>query len=1080
MSHFLYEISDQLNLRWAWEKVRREATRGDIWFDEIELAGFELELERHLRSIADEFRTGRYRVHPLRPLPVPKQNDKEGKAQIRQAFQVVIRDQVAWTAVVNVVGPHVDSRMPAWSYGNRLFRSIWIEEDEQGRKCRRIGRYRHASGRLYLPFQQSWPVFRRHVYLATRAMMSCKSSEEMEMDDRTEEELALQQRLNDKQRCQYVIPDYWRRIHPRKQPSELYWCSIDLEKFYPSLSLDVVRQNIVMQLPGDWQEAASQILGSMLAFRLNLREWTADELVRMTLVPGSKLFSHIPTGLYVAGFLANAGLLNVDLEVARRLAKPSVAHFRFVDDHVFLAYTMDDLVCWISEYAEILSKSETGVRINLDKVEPAEIKPFIPKRDSLVTETPVADVCKAAEKACRLDPQFPSPLMTKTLALVSGIARMDFNLLETDELAALTDQLEHLLLVDLREDEMPEKTRLSFAATRLARVAECRLANDERIAAVASRQESLRAQLAEEKIGDIERREVEQALADADKEMQSEDDRLKRVVGRAFQLLRKVLREKPDRIRLWTRAVLMCRQTGVMGLGHILEDIQRESRSNALAAEYLRANLLVLLGSQAVVAARILRDKEVARWRKQAVRSFLDDIRRHRMMAPDNRKARRFLRMSWAQYCFGLHCAELVLREKTSADDEPSVPAFLESVIAIGRRYGSEGGLGHGPALWAWWAARRTLRDLTPRADGLVKALGTEMEPSREVAAFWRFFPMDVPISILRQLAKGGLGKAEPATSVGWWFDALRERPAAIGYSNDKIPRNVAARAYRAVILTRKGTVSLYDWSKRLRQMNKEGGSDPRGSEWTALEIVRQVGVLLSREPMLDARYVRAQHQSEYRLPCVHPANFRIPEDWLKGEEPTWGDWQRQVQHMGRGRGVSCVPMSVRMVDRRYTPLEADSPLFLSVNPVRGLGLLLYGLLQRSFDLPAIWNGPGHADALRMLPRILLTDLTCSSWTLGILQGCLQPRATENLFLLSVSPVCGSFDDDTLHDPMRLRSPSEVVSAIEKCQVVLKAHQLSTLNHRARQLTPIDVGQLTDPEWSRAVRDVSTEEDGRE
>ena len=163
-----------------------------------------------------------------------------------------------------------------------------------------------------------------------------------------------------------------------------------------------------------------------------------------------------------------------------------------------------------------------------------------------------------------------------------------------------------------------------------------------------------------------------------------------------------------------------------------------------------------------------------------------------------------------------------------------------------------------------------------------------------------------------------------------------------------------------------------------------------------------------------------------------------------------------------------------------HQPLRADSPLFVSVNPVRGMGLLLYGLLRRSFDLPAIWNGPGHADVLGLLPKLLLSDMTCSSWTLGILQGCLQPRATENLFLLTSSSVPGSFDDDTLRDPVALHSAAEAVSAIEKCQAVLEEYQLSTLDHRARQLTPVDVGQLTDPEWGRAFGNATSEEDARE
>src|ERR1035441_10291393 len=40
--------------------------------------------------------------------------------------------------------------------------------------------------------------------------------------------------------------------------------------------------------------------------------------------------------------------------------------------------------------------------------------------------------------------------------------------------------------------------------------------------------------------------------------------------------------------------------------------------------------------------------------------------------------------------------------------------------------------------------------------------------------------------------------------------------------------------------------------------------------------------------------------------------------------------------------------------------------MFDSINQVRGLGLLLYGLLRRSFEGPWVWNGPGQRDVLSM------------------------------------------------------------------------------------------------------------------
>jgi hypothetical protein len=163
---------------------------------------------------------------------------------------------------------------------------------------------------------------------------------------------------------------------------------------------------------------------------------------------------------------------------------------------------------------------------------------------------------------------------------------------------------------------------------------------------------------------------------------------------------------------------------------------------------------------------------------------------------------------------------------------------------------------------------------------------------------------------------------------------------------------------------------------------------------------------------------------------------------------------------------VDIVPEEFRVADSRYTPISGpENTLFEEINHVRGLGLLLYGLLRRNFELPCVWNGPGHKDVLSMLPRLLLQGMTCSSWTLGIMQACLQSRAMENLFFRAKPTLAVQLDDDSLHDPIPLRTPEEVCNVIKKCQAILERNQLSTINHRARQLTPISIRQLSRPNW---------------
>ena len=215
------------------------------------------------------------------------------------------------------------------------------------------------------------------------------------------------------------------------------------------------------------------------------------------------------------------------------------------------------------------------------------------------TEKTLQALRKHAEDACSLDPQFPSPLMTKTLALVSAIARTDFNLLELSELAALTNQLEHLVLVDIPEEEIPQKTRLSFAATRLTRLVECRLATSTPPSELRFHQDRLQPELPLKEAEDAKFRGFDGDVAQL----------IRSEVERVFQLFRKVLRKRFDSLRLSTRAIQMCRSTGVDGLLDLISDIDHVrhgdsvQKGNPLAADYLLANALSTLATEALIAA---------------------------------------------------------------------------------------------------------------------------------------------------------------------------------------------------------------------------------------------------------------------------------------------------------------------------------------------------------------------------------------------------------------------------------------------------------------------------------------------
>lgn len=1048
------EITDQLNLRWAWEKVRSYAGSGDAWIDELELAGFELELEANLEEIAFRFLKGRYKLSSLKPIPFPKSPDEDGSLRIRQFFYVPIKDQVAWVAVVNVIGPYIDAVMPTWSYGNRLFRSIWYETDDEGVKQRKIGRYRNSSGKIYLNFNQSWPMFRRHVFLSTIAMTSI----EQELDAQDENEAAMQESLPEHQRCPFTDKLYWEEKKRLYDGNNLFWCSIDLEKFYPSLRLSVIKENIIEQLPEQYKAEAKSLLNSMLQFSLDLTGWDEKDLDSIGIPPNSKTLHHIPTGLQVAGFLANAGLLATDREVERVVGSANVAHFRYVDDHIILGYKFEDIESWVLRYSAILKEGNTGVRINPVKVEPSALaKYFDAKKSKRLKSTKLQSLYKKAEKSCQLDPRFPSPLMTKTLALVSAIARMDFNLLEDGEINALKDQLEHMLLVDIPETEIPEKTRLSFAALRLAKLTEAQLGNDLVQNEIIIKLNRLNSEIGNAPTSIEKIKKINNEILEAKDALHKHRRFLTGQSKRTLTLLRKVLRERPDRIRLWNRKVHLCRHTGAQGLRQISEDILEISSQHKLTALYLYTNFLSTLSTHVFIAAKVIINPEIAHWRRVAAKSFLEDI--------SNLKPQPLLGghwysdISWQHFCFAIYCAQEVLTSYDS-DDEFKSTFLPAELVAIGES-GFTSSHFHSSASYAWWATRKSINNLTTKVDSTTRKLGERLGSSEQGKVFWHFFPEDIPNDVVESL----LASSNHPKWEGWWFDVLKSRniqPMSSNSSNRSV-----AKVLKLINHPVSKTISLYEWCSYLTIIKRKSPTDPRLSEWTALEIVKQICCKLDPQWELTEGYIeKLKKRSTSDRICIHPANFRVPSSWIQIQNPTWEQWKKTIETIQSDTNIHLIPESMRLSDVRYTPM-GELSLFSGANKVRGIGLILYGLLIRSFELPALWNGSGHSDVLNYLPRLLTKQLTYSSFSLGLLLGCLQARSLENLFFdLSQRPDIEA-EEDRLYDPKVFISPMEVKAAIDKCQSELEKFQISTFNHKARQLTPISIRQLTKPIWSK-------------
>jgi hypothetical protein len=155
-------------------------------------------------------------------------------------------------------------------------------------------------------------------------------------------------------------------------------------------------------------------------------------------------------------------MLPIDEWATTLVERKQIAHFRYVDDHIVVAPQFEAPSQWFTEYEKKL-REDLGCRINHDKTEPQEFRFYLEKRNRKRK--------RAAMRSAWVDPAFPSPLMTKTLEKVSDLTHTNFDLLDTDEQKRILNDLEHLLLARLPEEELPEKTRVTFAATLLGRFA---------------------------------------------------------------------------------------------------------------------------------------------------------------------------------------------------------------------------------------------------------------------------------------------------------------------------------------------------------------------------------------------------------------------------------------------------------------------------------------------------------------------------------------------------------------------------------------------------------------------------------
>jgi len=479
------------NFFYAWQKLKNELNKNDICFDRYDYASFEVNLETNIKKLIKEIENGTYEQDEIKILPLPKKYDEEEKIKrVRQNFYVPVRTQLVWMAVVNQILV-LDYDFKFWNYGNRIYYSAFYEKDngDSSTKKLKLGWYRHTSKNLYRKWQQSWPLFKKHISITAKMLYQIK------LDNDENEIIENNNFIEDKRKVRYLDKRYLIK-NKDKEIKELYWLSIDFEKFYPSIKLDKLKTIFKDNVNNIVDDLTSEIIDKLFCFKIgNLKDFSIEELDALC-IDNDIEFKSLPTGLFVAGFLSNLFLTNIDKEIEEEIKDENIYIFRFVDDNIILADNFEMLYKFYGKYKRIIDKY--GLKINEDKIEPKQFGEYItffdknPKKNKDVPINIVIDLYKymlknnfkksnkkelikiflekerdKVKKACLVDKEFIKPFINETLKKVSNIAKTNFNLLTIEEQQNLVKDIVHLFTTDLDDKEIREDTKLSFCATKL-------------------------------------------------------------------------------------------------------------------------------------------------------------------------------------------------------------------------------------------------------------------------------------------------------------------------------------------------------------------------------------------------------------------------------------------------------------------------------------------------------------------------------------------------------------------------------------------------------------------------------------
>lgn len=1017
-------ICSKENLILAWRRVENSYHHGDVWFDELELSAYKFNLLNNIEKLSEKMKTGTYQMRPIKPAPYPKgkkvvKDDGENELEelrVRQSFCIHVEDQIVWMAVYGVLGPYFEEDMPAWSYGNRLFLNTW--KDENGHWIN--GVYRTTSKLFYRKWQQGWPLYRHMLAACIKRKAFSGEIDEKNCDDSELEAIAENEaQVNKTFRLPYLEKDYFPKdgYHPK-----LFYMSIDLEKFYPSVKMDKIKAILLNSFPIDDSNFAA-LIETITKFEVAYdgfegQPFSDDELAEMDLYK-DVVFDGLPTGLLVAGALANLYLLEIDKKVEERLRKDNkhhILHFRYVDDHLFLSENEEKLIEWKVWYIQELNK--IGLNINAAKTDTEPIE---------------------------LDSQYPTPLLTQTLHKISEIARMPLDLLSTNEFSMVFRDLQMLLVTDFPEQEIKKGTRTSFACTMLSRLTSDINVDYDKIHQLRQKWlefvsgKKLKDKVTEKMLrsliftkGDDYPETLDQPVLDViENEGKNIYESIRNAIGESRKEIRKIeekifhllvysVNEIPDKPKMWLRILDFCifhLPDKIQTLYLILAKINKDNSIHPLGYEYIVSVMDIHLALQVLRAISRL---SMNRY-KDPYRKILDELflAQYEKISDGYRGIHHYL---YEDAKFLVDRVKISLKKYQKNAEGNS---YLDDCNYHDMDLDS--------SFWILWHIERFNRN-KPRPDLFVPNCLIENLNKADITSeyFVQLLFTCIPQIPLSKFGKQDFAKVKLTEQQQenlflsvWGQNSSNEVVRSFALPKQKMSKS-------------DNKISLLQWIKEVRKIEEKEDNilgNALCSEYCATRIMKSI-----------IKYYCDNIECIETIP-LHPASILIGrEECLKLKD--WDSWlspQKKIE----------ISVQVSFLDTMYRyPSFSSNDYFPMIGAIYGLGIIFLQLLTKEYSLPWVFNRPEYGYEWQSVLYRLLEKGKVSSHNYDIISACLSLENRETIKLKGIlnGVACAQQVNDA-----KIETLEELDKEVDASLKELEKNQISVAHHETRQLVMIKI-----------------------